>query len=950
MLGGQFDSGLEESMRLVPKLVLVFAIIASGFAQQRSISFLRLGVDIQDQKLKLQPEKSEDRVATLRKMFTDAGCSSRISEQPVPKSQPNLICSTRATSDSTIVIAAPVDYSANKGDEANLRWGDLAMLPILAESLGSVLTRHSFVFVAMTGKSDGQEGAKAYLEHLTPDQLAKVHAVVALDRIGRNPPVYSVPGTSYGKDLHTGLRGGVTAQFEKWSPGEMPITRSIAAAAQRWGFETPAKTDEYGAGLIKPFNKEGIWAITFTSPTWIVTRYIGNQPVRDYRTALDPKIYNQTYLYLCTYLLHLDQDLGKGLLSPSQQAQLGALAAGDQHRQSDENLAAMVASAVPPAGPTATTAKPTSPTPAPNSNVAPVRPVATAATVSPAPSETPVFRTTARLVQVDVVVTDKRGQALAGLTRDDFIILQDGKPQAAHVFEPHIGTPPSPSKADEPMVRQISATEPTYSNLPNTTAEQSRNIILFDMLNTPVADQQLARKQLKHLAQQLTPGHPAALFALTANLVMVEAFTNDPAKVVHAIDALFLQRSPVLTSEAERQRQVGDVTNLVNQSMPSTGGAPGNAVSSSATADFTATSTSELLQQFKTMESMRSDQRIILTLQAFSALARSVAGYAGRKNLIWLSGSFPIRIAPDPSDRDRFRTGREYLSNVSKTVALLTESRVALYPVDIRGMQGRGVDLSLTSSEGDAFVGANGASGASSVDRTSALLQNQANTSLNERESMMEVAEQTGGRAFVNTNDFAGAVARAMDDGSNYYTLAYTPPTKDDKATFHRIEVKLNRPDVKLSYRRGYYSVPEPTTPQSGLAALQGALQPGMPPATMLFFTAALKPPDATHRSVQIHYFVNASNVTLNDADKGGKHVVVDCMAIAFDKEGKQVAKTSDTLDGVIPAGILEATLSHGLPAMQELDLKPGVYNLRLGVQDRASQRIGTLEIPITVQ
>src|SRR3954454_2478401 len=133
MLGGQFDSGLEESMRLVPKLVLVFAIIASGFAQQRSISFLRLGVDIQDQKLKLQPEKSEDRGATLRKMFTDAGCSSRISEQPVPKSQPNLICSTRATSDSTIVIAAPVDYSANKGDEANLRWGDLAMLPILAE-------------------------------------------------------------------------------------------------------------------------------------------------------------------------------------------------------------------------------------------------------------------------------------------------------------------------------------------------------------------------------------------------------------------------------------------------------------------------------------------------------------------------------------------------------------------------------------------------------------------------------------------------------------------------------------------------------------------------------------------------------------------------------------------------------------------------------------------------
>jgi hypothetical protein len=215
---------------------------------------------------------------------------------------------------------------------------------------------------------------------------------------------------------------------------------------------------------------------------------------------------------------------------------------------------------------------------------------------------------------------------------------------------------------------------------------------------------------------------------------------------------------------------------------------------------------------------------------------------------------------------------------------------------------------------------------------------------------MGEVAEQTGGRAFINTNDFAGAIARAINDGASYYTLAYTPDNKDDKPAYHRIEVKLNHPEAKLSYRRGYYSQPEKANPQTGLAALQGALQPGMPPATMLFFSVSVKSSEANRKAVQISYLINGSNVTLTDVANGGKQIVVDCMAIAFDKEGKEVAHASDTLDGTLPASAVEAQLRRGLPASQELELKPGVYNVRVGVQDRASQSIGTVSIPVVVQ
>ena len=73
---------------------------------------------------------------------------------------------------------------------------------------------------------------------------------------------------------------------------------------------------------------------------------------------------------------------------------------------------------------------------------------------------------------------------------------------------------------------------------------------------------------------------------------------------------------------------------------------------------------------------------------------------------------------------------------------------------------------------------------------------------------MKQVAEQTGGEAFVGTNDLKRAMQRSMDDGSTYYTLAYTPDKIDPETAFHRIEVKVDHPDVKLAYRRGYYSSP----------------------------------------------------------------------------------------------------------------------------------------------
>jgi len=899
---------------------------------------MRLGPDIVGQKLALQPSTLEARTAAIKKLFSDAGCGDRVREQKLSGSAANISCATQGNSDSVIVIAAMLDYKA-KGDEVPIRWGDLAMLPILAESLGSVLTRHQFVFVAFSGSHNGEDGAKAYLNQLSPEQRTKIDAVVAFDRLGRFGPVYSVPGTGNGMDIRTGRSGRVSAQFSRFNPDAYAITRSIAESARRWGYPIPQKTDEFGADVTRPFHGEHISAITFTSPAWTIVRYIGSQPIRDYRSTLDPKVYNQTYMFLSAYLLHLDLDMGKLPKGQTQEVADALLESNLNEMQAIHDLRAQTPLTPPPAIP---------------------EPVATS-TPSPAASPalladagTPVFRTTTRLVQVDVVVTKKSGEPIEGLDRDDFTILQDGRPQKANVFEAHTARETIPTAGEiaatgtQPQTAQQPHILGTYSNQPSATNNQSWNIILFDMLNTPTNDQQLARNQLQKIAQALPAGQPVALFVLTNKLVMVQAFTRDPNTMLLAVQRLKTERSQLLTTEAELQHDIGRAT-YASQTLVEN--LPSQAASSAQNvADFQSNMTNRTLDPTRKFEALRTDERAIFTLDAFASLSRAMAGYPGRKNLIWLSGDFPIRIEPNPNMDDKWRYRTDYTDRLTRTDALLTESRVAVYPVDIRGMQNRGMDISTGTAESRAYVGYNdGSTPSTSPMKETDLTASQGFTAMNEQATMRDVAEQTGGRAFLNTNDFNLAIAHAIEDGSIYYTLAYTPDTKDEKPTFHRIEVKLNKPDTHLSYRRGYYSDPTNATPKVGLAALQGSLQPGMPPSTMLFFTASVKPPDATRRTIEIDYIVNASNITLSDAPNGGKHVLVDCMVVAYDKDGKEAAHASDTLDGTIPAAALDSTLRRGLPASQELNLKPGVYNLRVGIQDRDSQSIGTLTIPVTI-
>jgi VWFA-related protein len=475
-------------------------------------------------------------------------------------------------------------------------------------------------------------------------------------------------------------------------------------------------------------------------------------------------------------------------------------------------------------------------------------------------------------------------------------------------------------------------------------------VILFDLLNTGVSDQAYARNQLLQLLKSIPSGQPAALFVLTSHLEMLQGFTQDPQQLLRSADLLDPAKSQILTTVVERERTLSSITSNAQQAAPSMGGAAPGTFDSSSIAYAQA---ARISQAYNDHESFRTTDRALFTLEAMKGIAQAVSGYPGRKNLVWLSGSFPVQIEPDPASTDPFRNVRGFEDRIRTASSLLATSRVSVYPVDVRGLQSKGIDISVATAEnqpmGDVSPSAVNSVIASTPSAVGASINAETVAFFDDRATMKNMAEQTGGEAFVNTNDLKRAINRSLEDGATYYTLAYTPPKDDESGGYHRVVVKVPNKNFKLAYRRGYYSIPPVTSGAAGTAALRAALQPGMPPATSLMLTASLQFPDATRKDVKVDYVIDSDGVDFADAPDNKKHVAIDCMVIAFDSSGKEVAHASDTLDATIPMNAYAAVQQYGLPAHQLISLTPGRYNLRIGVMDKTTQQIGTVDASLVV-
>jgi len=567
--------------------------------------------------------------------------------------------------------------------------------------------------------------------------------------------------------------------------------------------------------------------------------------------------------------------------------------------------------------------------------------VALAQQTDTASAPAPTLSVTSRLVYVDVLVRDKSGNVVRGLTQQDFKVTEDGKPQTVSFFEAHDAEPPAPPALDSPIESRLE-----FSNVNAGNAARPMTIVLFDLLNTPYDDQLTGRQQMLKFLNALPPGERLLVFTLGNQLQMTQGLSGSPVLAAEVAKMLVPTNRGLDTSKTEAMQDDQVAANFKRQSSPSIGTLPG-------------ASASDNMGSRPDAESYETRARS--TISALGQLAKAMADYPGRKSLYWLAESYPlsIEIVGAPIDRDpsfgsatqfdtALTTMQGHFSQTSKdemrgTLNLLAGSRIAVYPTSIFGLASQASSAAVTAPT--EFGGQNPGDPRGGF------------FSLNNlKVEMHDLARSTGGEAIFGNNDIAGAMRRTMDDSASYYTLAYSPTSATWDGKFRAIRVNASgSPDapgnLDLIYRRGYFATPDGSATTTG-ASFEQAMQPGVPEETGLRIRSKVLPPDPQHAGLLVESTINTGDVAFATAPDGHRRAKIFVQMVAFsdaEHQPRALPQTSGTLNIDLDPQKYAFIVSAGIAFRQQLALKPGNYHVVLGVSDQNSHKVGTIEMPIAV-
>lgn len=433
------------------------------------------------------------------------------------------------------------------------------------------------------------------------------------------------------------------------------------------------------------------------------------------------------------------------------------------------------------------------------------------------------------------------------------------------------------------------------------------NILLIDNLNTPTQVQQRVKLEMLSYIKRMPPGTPMAVFGLTTHLLIVQGITTDPELLKAAVSS-----DKNYFPAPSMQDLYQDPADVASHSPPM----PGDECDETDTA--------------------RTSERAEYTLNAMRQLARYLSGMPGRKNLIWFGGSFPT--AWPPEYMPGAGTCYDYRDALNAATDLLARAHVAINPIESRGLP------------------------APPIPNPRKLLE--------EHHDMDLRADQTGGHAVYTSNDLAGAVADAIDFGSNFYTLTYTPTNQRLDTRFRTIKVTVSQPDLHLTYRNGYFAV-APETDVRGkkidaVTPMQAASMRGALPATQILFRVNVgesAAPEATapasnqpdpklmhppYRHYDIAYVIDVQGIQFAPSPDGNYRGDFEYGVRVYNADGDEVVNSvAKTVSPILPPAVYKSMLNSGANAHQEIDIPAtGDYFLRIAVHDLATGRVGSLEIP----
>lgn len=498
------------------------------------------------------------------------------------------------------------------------------------------------------------------------------------------------------------------------------------------------------------------------------------------------------------------------------------------------------------------------------------------------------LRVETRAVEVSVRVTDKHGNPINGLTKDQFVVLDDKKPQTIAYFSV-VTNVPTPEHADDPLPPD------TYVNgygLRSGTPA-SVTMILLDSLNTSFLVQARGRDAVMRYLRTIQPGDRVALCVLSDRLHVLHDFTSDSAGLVRSLNDYKGSTS------ADLDMTDASLANQVNRA---------------------------LVDVTKDAEIHEADAASPLRGQITSTSLREIADYLGglpgRKNLIWVSASFPFNI--ETNNLERTRTGRRLAdaSDEELTVRALLNANVSVYPVDATGLVAGGI----TGTE---------------------IIRPTAFTDLAPTKVL---AGRTGGRAYFDRNDIMGSIRDAINDSHLNYEIGFYPDNVNWDGSFHTIHIKVNVPGAQVSARDGYFALGEERASAQTRMALLAEAARGPLDATELNVRAHVSPvrsADGTDDpKLDIALALDTRQFNFVESN-GAWNELLDVAFVQLDDKNQIIRTSRESFPFSLDRASLDQLTTQGLSLEEEVPIRSGAAQLRVIVREGGRGSIGSLKIPL---
>ncbi|HLZ91385.1 MAG TPA: VWA domain-containing protein [Candidatus Acidoferrum sp.] len=515
-----------------------------------------------------------------------------------------------------------------------------------------------------------------------------------------------------------------------------------------------------------------------------------------------------------------------------------------------------------------------------------------------APPQQPQYRVrvTSELVLVNVVARDKKGNLIRGLKREDFTLLEDGKKQAISTFDyenvDELATAGAAEATVSGSAPEAAAAGPAGKPAPLNARDRRLMLLFFDFSGMDPEQIDRSVDAAKTFVQtRMQPADMIALVSLAANMRIDLDFTGDKTRVLS-----------VLGSYTSGQGQGFD--------NGSTGSAEGAAETGGA---FTADDTD--------YNTFNADRKLL----ALQAIMQTLGKISQKKSIIYFSNGIS-------------QNGVDNQSALRAATASAVKANVSIYPVDIRGLQAfpPGGEAQNASLHGQSAY--NGAA-----------VLNDLTSNAGTQDTLSTLAEDTGGKAFFDSNDFSGVFSQVQKDSSAYYVLGFTSTNSLKDGRFRHIKVQLNRPDVKLDYRSGYYAGRdfEHLNRAGREEQIQDELASELSQTDVAVYAGA-----AYFRKGDSHYYLSVSLVI-----PGSQIPFVQ----AKDKDNATIDVIGEVrAGGKFAVGHLRDTVKLALDSAQQVRRKnvqyntgfllaPGSYHLKFVVRENQTGRMGSFETDVQI-